>query len=189
MDTMDAEIPKPGAAKRTKGINIDFVLSRMSRYVVEGCKELTVIDRARSIAEAAAIGAEAIAYRGSDHLIHLRGIYAWGRKHWRFMADPIGTELIQTPHRMIREMSLSGDADEAAVLVLSLAAAIGIEPLAFRVGLIRDAARHVWGRAHVDGRWIDIDILHEKFGRHEPFDSYSYEEIDFGGAESRKEIP
>lgn len=63
-----------------------------------------------------------------------------------------------------------GDSDEAVIISLALAAALGIEPLKMRLGGQNKAIHYVWGAAYADGKWRDFDILHEKFDEQAPIE-------------------
>ena len=74
-----------------------------------------------------------------------------------------------------------GDSDEAVVIVLALAAAIGIEPLRMRLGGKEDVFHYVWGSAVVMGAWHDVDILHPEFDKHHEFKIYREMEVPLIG--------
>lgn len=61
-----------------------------------------------------------------------------------------------------------GDADEAVVVSLSLAAAVGIVPIEIRYGGTEGLVHHCWGAALVGDKWYDLDVLHERFGEAPP---------------------
>lgn len=161
---------------------IRYTIDRMVTMIQDARKDPLVIATARKIA----------AVSGDQELYWLRGIHAWCRANFTYVNDPVGIELIQTPNRMLRELlipaqlhkavwddvapavggsmpepKMTGDADEATVISLALAAAVGISPLRIRLGGSDGALYTCWGSAHVDGKWVDVDVLHEVFGKHQ----------------------
>ena len=187
---------KYGEIERTKlpdGVDgIKFTVSRMIKMIQEGRKDPLVISTARKIS---ALSTGDRKFSEVDRAEHqLRGIHAWCRANFSFVRDPVGIELIQTPNRMLRELEIppqlhkaiwrqmgnvsviskmpkpkmTGDADEATVISLSLAAAIGIDPLRIRLGGTDGTIHTCWGAAHTGGKWRDLNILEEKFGSRGP---------------------
>lgn len=73
----------------------------------------------------------------------------------------------------------SGDCDECALLVCSMAAALDITPVAFRFGGMGGTLHHVWGAAHADGVWYDSDLTEPeyKLGQHGNFEHYETYEV------------
>ena len=69
------------------------------------------------------------------------------------------------PLRLPQPMMV-GDADEAAIISLTLVAALGIHPLEFRLGGRDDQITTVWGGVWAAGKWHDFDILFPTFGGH-----------------------
>lgn len=61
------------------------------------------------------------------------------------------------------DAKMVGDSDEAVIVSLALAAAIGIQPLKMRLGGRNKVIHYVWGAAAVDDKWRDFDILMDKF--------------------------
>lgn len=72
-----------------------------------------------------------------------------------------------------------GDCDEAATLVLALAAAMDIGPLKFRFGGNDGQLHHVWASAMADGEWRDMDATQRQLGfdQHLPFDHFDEQEV------------
>lgn len=61
------------------------------------------------------------------------------------------------------DTKMVGDSDEAVIISLALAAALGIQPLRMRLGGVNNIIHYVWGAAHLNGKWHDFDILLPKF--------------------------
>jgi len=72
---------------------------------------------------------------------------------------------------------MSGDSDDATILVLTLAAAIGLSPLKMRLGGTGGSLHYVWASIGCQRRFVDCDILHPKFGEHHPFENYDEYEL------------
>ena len=63
-------------------------------------------------------------------------------------------------------VAMGGDSDDAVVLSLALAGAIGLAPMKMRLGEQNGRVSYVWGSVLVDEHWHDIDILHDEFDAH-----------------------
>lgn len=196
--------PKPGETRHTPVPDtfdgIRYAVGRMIRMIQDARKDPLVISLARKIA-AVASDPPGPAPCGQE-LYWLRGIHAWCRANFQFVNDPVGIELIQTPNRMLRELQIpselhaavwapigkaiggklpepkmTGDADEATIISMALAAAVGIEPLRIQFGGADGTAYTCWGQAYVDGKWVDCDILHETFGKHQEVQKFEHLDI------------
>lgn len=73
----------------------------------------------------------------------------------------------------------SGDCDEGASMVLSLAACMDVGSLRFRFGGNDGTLHHVWAKVQADGQWYDSDITEPnyKLGEFSKFDAYEEVEI------------
>lgn len=187
--------PGPGETCATKLPDsfdgIRFTISRMAQYIQDGRKDPLVIATARKIAALSNTGHRPTGPR--ERLRHFRAIHAWCVSNFAFVSDPVNIELLQTPNRMLRELQIptllqraiwgplrkqdwsprcpapkmTGDADEATVISLALAAAIGIEPLRIVLGGTEGTAHTCWGAARIVDDWVSLDVLHPKFGGHQ----------------------
>lgn len=77
-------------------------------------------------------------------------------QHFHFVPDPIGVELVRTPEYMLRQLEtlgyMSGDCDDAAVIVAALAKSVGIEVKFIAVGFAATGPlRHVYATLHPRG--------------------------------------
>lgn len=65
-----------------------------------------------------------------DYLATAQAIRAWLQRHFRFVRDPLGVELIRTPEYQLRQWMtagfITGDCDDVAVLGAALGKAVGI---------------------------------------------------------------
>jgi hypothetical protein len=167
-----------------------FEVSRIIKMIQEAKKDTLVITTARKIAALATTGRK-IRTDAERRLYTLRGIHAWCKRNFKYVDDPAHIELIQTPNRMLRELKIPpqlhmamwkpiakdmggklpppvivGDSDEAATLVLALAAAVGFDALSIRFGGTDHTIHYAWGGVRLDGKLYQIDALHERFNRH-----------------------
>lgn len=182
-ETKSTKLPQDGMEA------ILFTAGRMVKMIQEARADTLVIVQARKIAAISTAGRD---LKGEERTLQqLRGIHTWCRGNFEYVLDPAGVELIQTPNRMLRELEIpemlhnaiwdkvesklggkkpppkmTGDADEATVISLALAAAIGIEPLRIRLGGSEGNIYTCWGAAQVGGKWVDFDVLCEEFGSH-----------------------
>jgi hypothetical protein len=97
---------------------------------------------------------------------------------WEPIREAMAARLKKDPAALSLPIpKVTGDSDEAVVLVLALAAALDIGPLKMRLGGTEGVIHYVWGAAYAAGEWRDCDILHPEFGKHHPFDIIEEMEI------------
>lgn len=193
------DMVKPGETRSTKLPDsfdgIRYTLGRMVKMIQESRKDPLVIGTARKIAALSLPGRKIRKDHPREWWI-LKGIYGWCKDNFVYVDDPVGIELIQTPNRMLRELEIppqlqtlmwkpiakvmggkmprpkmTGDSDESATIALALAAAAGIGPLKLCLGGQAGTFYYVWGAAKINGKWLNIDILSEKFDTHPPFEN------------------
>lgn len=168
---------------------IRFTVGRMIKMIQEARKDPLVIATARKIS--AITTSSRKAREGERDLLVFKGIHAWCKKHFEYVKDPVNIELIQTPNRMLRELEIppqlqmmmwkpiakvlggklprpkmTGDSDESTIIGLSLAAAVGIEPLRVRLGGYEGTICYAWGAAKLAGKWWNLDILTPGFNKY-----------------------
>jgi hypothetical protein len=197
---------KPGAVNRfqipASQDGIDFMVGRMIKMIQEAKSDPLVIATARKISALTTSGRKI--REGERDLIVLKGIHAWCKGHFEYVRDPVNTELIQTPNRMLRELEIppqihmlmwkpiakvmkgtlprpkiTGDSDESSILSLSLAAAVGIEPLRIMLGGNDGAISYAWGAAYTAGRWWNLDIMTPGFNKYPKIDVIKNVGVDF----------
>lgn len=179
---------------------VRFTVSRMIKMIQEARKDPLVIATARKISALATSSRKA--REGERDLLVLKGIHAWCKRHFEYVKDPVNIELIQTPNRMLRELEIppqlhmlmwkpiakdlggklpkpkmTGDSDESTIIGLSLAAAVGIEPLRVRLGGSDGTICYGWGAAKIAGKWWNLDILTPGFNKY-PKGMQILEEVD-----------
>jgi len=84
-------------------------------------------------------------------------------------------------YRMPRQApppSYVGTHEDAIATALGLCACLEVQPLQFRVGLVNGTPEHVWGRAHADGKWYDIDFSRPEFKLGDYMEFQDYEEVE-----------
>jgi len=106
-------LPKKGEIDRTKLPNtmegVRFEIARISKYIVDGCKDPLVIFTAQKIAGLALGTARQLGQKVTDknrELIILKGLHAWGHANFEHISNPPNVEIIKTPARMIRELEI-----------------------------------------------------------------------------------
>lgn len=188
---------KPGEVKRFQFPEsmdgIRFTIGRMIQIIQEAKSDPLVIATARKIS--ALTTSSRKIREGERDLTVLKGIHAWCKGHFEYVNDPVNVELIQTPNRMLRELDIppqlhmlmwkpiakvmkgalprpkmTGDSDESTILGLSLAAAVGIEPLRITLGGHDGTMFYAWGAAKTAGKWWNIDILTPGFNKYPKLD-------------------
>lgn len=96
-----------------------------------------------------------------------RAIRAWVDRRFRFVRDPLGVELLETPalllSRIDRDGSVQGDCDDAATLTAALGMAVGIAASLHAVAFFTKVApyAHVYTVLHPEpGGPVEMDITH-----------------------------
>jgi len=101
--------------------------------------------------------------RSRDKRAQIHAIDTWLSRRFRFVADPIGVELLRDPAEAIRSAVKNGytqgDCDEAAMLAASLGMANGI-PARFRALSFTPNGpyTHVIADLFAGGEWVPLDI-------------------------------
>lgn len=174
----------------------------MIKMIQEAKSDPLVIATARKIS--AVTTSSRKAREGERDLLVLKGIHAWCKWHFEYVKDPVNVELIQTPNRMLRELEIppqlhmltwkpiakvlggklpkpkmTGDSDESSILGLSLAAAVGIEPLRIMLGGHDGNIHYAWGAAYTANRWWNIDILTPGFNKYPKLEIIDQVDITF----------
>lgn len=197
-------IPMPGETRLSKLPDsldgIRFTVGRLMEMIRESRKDPLVIATARKISALAT--SDRKIKEGERDVWILKAIHAWCKAHFEYVKDSVNVEVVQTPNRMLRELEIppqlhllmwkpiakelggrlpkpkmTGDSDESTILVLSLAAAVGIEPLRIRLGGIEGTIFYAWGAANTAGKWWNLDILTPGFNKY-PKNLQIIEEVD-----------
>ncbi len=112
---------------------------------------------------------------GRDSTSQLLAIRDWLDSNVEFMRDPSGAELVQTPARMIADLTdparpsiLRIDCDDAAVLAAAIGKAMGLRARFVGVGFVseRGPIRHIWTELSAPSgplaaRWSDMDVTRQ----------------------------
>lgn len=136
----------------------------------------------------------------NNKVLFLEGIDIWCRKRFcnsgssewttnpvdviKYGAGPYSAAMeLDDPsrYRMPRQgppPSYVGKHEDAVAMALGLAACLEIQPLQFRVGLTDGVAQHIWGRAHADGKWYDLDFSRPDFKLGDFMEFPDYEEVE-----------
>lgn len=130
-------------------------LAKMRRIVNDSIKMPIVVEAAHSVIS----GVAPRDYKGIAVAVR-----DWLTVNFRFVADPLGVELLRTPEYMIRQWDtngiVTGDCDDAAILGASLAKAVGVQPLFVAIGFRRNGPfAHVYTTLTKDGKWyVSLDV-------------------------------
>ncbi|HKU43592.1 MAG TPA: transglutaminase-like domain-containing protein, partial [Polyangiales bacterium] len=91
----------------------------------------------------------------------LRALYIWVREHVRYRKDPISTEWLQSAERTVHERA--GDCDDLAILLASLAGALGHTWRLLTVGPTPTRQAHIAVQVSADGgaTWVTLDPVME----------------------------
>lgn len=113
MNPKKRAMPKPHETIRTpipdSMDGVRFEIARISKYVMEGCKDPLVISMAQKIAELAAGTARQLGKKVTEEtrkLIWLEGLHAWCHANFEHVSNPANTEVLKTPGRMLRELDI-----------------------------------------------------------------------------------
>lgn len=131
-------------------------LRRMKQIANASLADPLVIETARNIVENAGV-------LGRDQGGKYLALRQWLEEHLQFLPDPVGVELLSTPHYMLRRIQqsqfVSGDCDDAAVLGAALGKAVGL-PAKYRALSFVNQRRpfqHVYTLLLVNGKWANLD--------------------------------
>lgn len=110
-------------------------LARMAHNIRASLKDPAVVETARGIVARV---------EPRDCVAQARAIRAWTDKRFRFVRDPLGVELLETPAfhlARIRELGfVQGDCDDAATITAALGMAIGIPAMLHAVAFFDPGA-------------------------------------------------
>lgn len=119
--------------------------------------------RAPSVQHAAAVATAG----ATDVTAQWRALRTWLTTHTQFLADPVGIELVRTPHEQLvtiaRDGVMRGDCDDVAVLAAAMTRALGAPArfavLGFGAPGPRAAYRHIYAEMQTaPGVWRDFDV-------------------------------
>jgi len=128
-------------------------MAKMASIIKESSRNYMVRELASSIVEN---GPE------KDQRFEVESIFRWFKNRYRYVKDPHGTEMLQSPLVAIQKWSnnkiWSGDCDDATIVLLSLYKSIGY-PVAIRAASYRPDGKltHVYGLVSIYNIWIPID--------------------------------
>lgn len=74
--------------------------------------------------------------------------------------------------------SYVGTHEDAIAIALGLCACLEVQPLQFRLGINNGTPEHIWGRAHADGKWYDMDFSRPEFKLGDYLEFQDYEEVE-----------
>lgn len=141
-------------------------MARMASNIRASLTDHRVVERARAIIAGVA---------PRDCVGQAVAIRAWVDRRFRFVRDPLGVELLETPAfllaRIERDGSVQGDCDDAATVAAALGMAVGIRATLHAVAFFSSAApfAHVYAVLHPEpGAPVEMDITHQAGKRRPP---------------------
>lgn len=76
-----------------------------------------------------------------DYLSQLAAIYNWFNARWQYLKDPVPSEMVSDPVRIMDDIAekgrFLGDCDDAATFLVGAARTIGIKAIPIRVGFAK----------------------------------------------------
>lgn len=128
-------------------------LRAMVKYARAGQLETPVITLARQI-----LGSS-LPQTGTskNYADQLRALQNWVRDRIRYVRDPVGAEMVQTPSRTLQ--IASGDCDDKSVLLAALLCSIGFPCRFVAVGFKGGAYSHVFVEARLGTRWVPCETI------------------------------
>lgn len=134
-------------------------LARMASNIRASLKDPAVVEVARGIIANVP---------PRDCIAQARAVRAWTDKRFRFVRDPLGVELLETPAFLLSRIKqygfVQGDCDDAATLTAALGMAVGLPASLHAVAFFDKAApfAHVFTLLHPPGAApVEQDITHQ----------------------------
>lgn len=99
-----------------------------------------------------------------DQVGEVTTVYNWVRDHTRYIKDPHGTEMIQSPLVALDQIAdhqlFQGDCDDLTIITLSMLRSIGY-PVAIRIADYRGQGvyTHVYGLVKIYNEWTPIEPI------------------------------
>lgn len=103
-----------------------------------------------------------------DFGAQLKCVFAWVKKHIKYVRDIRDVETVSTPERTLREQT--GDCDDMAIVVAALLEAVGFKTRFLALGFDSGEYEHVIAQALLGTRWISLDptVSYATAGWHPP---------------------
>lgn len=132
--------------------NLTQVVSYMRRFAREATTDTFVLGRARKICAHLQSG---------DYNSEILALYQWVHQNIRYIPDPDGVELVQTPKRTIQERA--GDCDDMATLLAGMLMCVGKRCRFALVGFHEGSPpSHVFVEVVTPSGWITLDPVANK---------------------------
>lgn len=124
------------------------LLELMRRNVREAMTAPAIVGLARSIV------AQVV---GKDMAGEAAAVQAWVRASIRYVRDPIGAELIESPLYLLKPGNRQDDCDGHAQLVAALLSALGHRVRLVAIGFRPDVFAHVYAETFIRGAWVPVE--------------------------------
>jgi len=105
-----------------------------------------------------------------DELAEANSVYDWVVRHYRFLKDPRGIEMVKSPEISLKEIAqygmFQGDCDDVSALLAALLAAIGYKTMLVVISVPGKGAeyRHIFPRVYLPKRgvWLTLEATCRK---------------------------
>lgn len=129
---------------------IRATLKYMVKFARKYDHDMSVVDAARRILKEQRIGER-------DWSGEIAALQRWVRDGVRYVRDPKGAEMVQTPPRTLT--ILTGDCDDKATLLAALLGSIGFATRFLAIGFDGGAYSHVLPEVRLGTRWIPLETI------------------------------
>lgn len=128
-------------------------LKAMVNYAKQGQRDVGIITLARQIIAAR------VPHSGTskDYGAQLQALQNWTRDQIRYVRDPVGAEMVQTPTRTVEIRA--GDCDDKATLLAALLMSVGFPCRFVAIGVRGGDFSHVLVEAKLGTRWIPCETI------------------------------
>lgn len=94
---------------------------------------------------------------GRDYRGEARAVQVWVQEHIRYVRDPSGAELLQSPRVTLSKKQ--GDCDDQTSLTCALLGSIGHKLRMVAIGFRPNSWAHVYSEVLIDGKWLALETI------------------------------
>lgn len=128
-------------------------LRAMVRYARSGQTDVPLITLARQIIS----NRVPMSGTSKNYAAQMAALQNWVRDQIRYVRDPVGAEMVQTPERTLDIKA--GDCDDKSVLLAALLMSAGFQCRFVAVGLKGGPYSHVFVEARLGTRWVPCETI------------------------------
>lgn len=129
---------------------IRHTLKAMVKFARTYSHDIGVVTAARRILEQAHTPEK-------DFSGEVAAVQSWVRDRIRYVRDPIGAEMVQTPKRTLEIMT--GDCDDKATVLAALLGSIGFATRFLAIGTDGGPYSHVLAEVRLGTRWLPLESI------------------------------